>query len=97
MVEEVNRTRTIPQEALAVDAVEVLLGALSTAVCPPGSILLKVDCNMLMHILILYFDVENHTVMVDGLPSSASWQDLKVLELYMTSVCRFCCAILNFS
>jgi hypothetical protein len=41
MVEEVNRTHTIPQEALAVDAVEVFLGARSTAVCT--SIFLKDD------------------------------------------------------
>mgnify|MGYP003702103325 CR=1 FL=1 len=27
--------------------------------------------------------------MVTGLPSSASWQDLKVLVLYITSIYRF--------
>ena len=88
MVEEVNRTRTINQEALAVDVVEVFLSALSTAVCS----------SILLISLLIYADADSHfisshvvnrTVVVDGLPSSASWQDLKVLELYMTSVCTF--------
>jgi hypothetical protein len=43
-------------------------------------IFVDVDSHLDLH-------VENLTVMVDGLPSSASWQDLKVLELYMISVC----------
>ena len=37
----------------------------------------------------IFIHLVNRTVIVDGLPSSASWQDLKVLELYMTSVCTF--------
>lgn len=34
--------------------------------------------------------------MVTGLPSSASWQDLKVLALYITSICSCFCKELIF-
>lgn len=63
-------------EAEAVEDVEACLGGpiIVVSLIPPGTDVIQI-LSMVRLINLFYF---NYLVMVSGLPSSASWQDLKV-------------------
>lgn len=77
VVVDIHRQQIVIAVTVVVEGDAVYQGALSTVVC----ILFNRYCLILldlMHFILIKLFMLCPTVMVTGLPSSASWQDLKV-------------------